>query len=1069
MQENFGVVSDNQKPKKTIGRGFLEFFSRFNKSEDIGEFDRRGAFVIRKGLFGKKRISDSGSSGGGADSMAIWRPGGSQGVPASKAMDSHFGWVYAAVKAISDEMASIQFRLFEVKNNGEHEEVETHELLDLIDGVNEYQTGVEFKKVLSSHLELTGNAYALLTKKNNDPVNSFDEQPESMHLLNPGRTRVVVDRRQFPYRVIGYVLKGEGQDDFKFKPECIVHFKYPDPNDPIMGIGSVGGIAEWIDNDNYAMEFNRNFFKNGARLSGVFETDYSSIEQTQRLKVSFDEQFSGVKNAYKTLIMPKGVKFTSTQATSKDMDFAKMLEMTADRIRAGFRVGKTIFGTAESDTNRATAETADYVFSKRTIKPKMEMIVATFNEFIVPRFGDNFYLGFNDPVPEDKAARTVEMQAAVANKQVITQNEAREEFMGLGPVDDPAADEITQDTGEPIKPAEGDAPPKKKPKPEKSVSKNRSSNARVIKAVRVGRGKIGFKTQFSRNLKQRQEISKTLATKLVAAIMEIKKTKDVVAMSDDEYVTAFYPEMKNRIDEYEPKIAEAVRGVATRQEKVVLKNLPNAIKTATVDLPNKKTSLDPKKLFDMKEWISITISSIEPIAAEFFNKEFASAALNAGTPEAQISATIRDALSHRMELLGRSYNQTVIDTLTAKLNEGLSQGFSRAQLADSVKDIYAWSKQFQAERIAKTETVAISNLANKSAWQAGGRVQTVKWYTSQKDNVCPFCQEMSGTEIDINQNFLNVGDEFTGADGKNMTVTYADIVAPPLHVNCFVGDTQIISPDAQKLQKLHYAGNIVKVTFADGRKLSVTPNHPILTARGFVAARLLKSGDKAIQAVFNEGIVLGDPYNDAAPASIGDVFVALSKNPSVIPVRVPVTPEDFHGDGKGGQGDVDVVSTDGFLSDHLDAAATEPIRKAFFNQAYAKLSVLPGGSDLKTVLVAVASAADGIMSGSGIAELLSGSPAIHDQYVRLADGANYNARIEKALADGDAADSEPLSDLRLALPGEITTNDVTGIELEFFHGDVYDLTAKSTVYTANGIITSNCGCILRPASWRPLS
>lgn len=766
-------MSDNQKPKKTIGRSVIRFFDGFKRKEDVSRFDRNGAYVIKRGLFGRKRIVDSGSTGS-SDSMAIWRPGGSQAVPASKAMDSNFGWVYACVKAISDEMANIQFRLFSVDAKGEHEEIESHELLDLLDGVNEYQTGTEFKKIMGSHAELTGSSYIYLLG-----VKNADDKPKAMYLLNPGRTKVIIDKRTFPYQILGYQMKGDEDRTFNFKPYEIVHVKYPDPNDQMNGMGTPQGIAEWIDNDNYAMEFNRNFFKNGARLSGVFETDYSSIEQTQRLKVSFDEQFSGVKNAYKTIIMPKGVKFTATQATVKDMDFGALLEMTGQRIKAGFRVSQTILGTAESDTNRATAETADYVFAKRTIKPKMELIVACLNEFLVPRYGDNLYLGFDDPVPEDKAFRTTEMSTAVAKKQVITQNEARQEFMGLGPVDDPAADKLSSAApkDENTPPAD-DADSGKTVKSSSSQAKQINPRKRVIRSVRVAgvkKGKTAFKTQFSRNHELRKEVSKSLAGLLAKAIKEIKK-KDVVAMSDDEYVTAFYPDMKARIDEYEPKVREAIRAVGKRQEKIVLKNLTNAIKEVK--------AVDPQKLFDMKEWISITVSQIEPIASEFFNKEFASAALNAGTPEAQISQTIKDALHARMELLGRSYNQTTIDSLTTKLDYGLSHGFSRQQLVDSVKDVYEWTNTVRAEMVAKTETVAVSNMANKAAWLAGGRVQTVKWYTSQKDNVCPYCQEMAGTEIDINQNFLNVGDEFTGSDGKNMTVTYSDIGGPPLHVNC---------------------------------------------------------------------------------------------------------------------------------------------------------------------------------------------------------------------------------------------------------------------------------------------
>ncbi|GIW70333.1 MAG: hypothetical protein KatS3mg101_1080 [Patescibacteria group bacterium] len=73
-----------------------------------------------------------------------------------------------------------------------------------------------------------------------------------------------------------------------------------------------------------------------------------------------------------------------------------------DKILAGFRVPKTILGTSESETNRATAETANYVFAARTIKPKVQMIISYLNEFLVPRYGDNLFIDFVDPVPENR-------------------------------------------------------------------------------------------------------------------------------------------------------------------------------------------------------------------------------------------------------------------------------------------------------------------------------------------------------------------------------------------------------------------------------------------------------------------------------------------------------------------------------------------------------------------------------------------------------------------------------------------------------------------------------------------
>jgi hypothetical protein len=41
---------------------------------------------------------------------------------------------------------------------------------------------------------------------------------------------------------------------------------------------------------------------------------------------------------------------------------------------------------------RATAETAYYVFSKRTIKPKMLLVISYLNEFSRTRYGDDLYI-----------------------------------------------------------------------------------------------------------------------------------------------------------------------------------------------------------------------------------------------------------------------------------------------------------------------------------------------------------------------------------------------------------------------------------------------------------------------------------------------------------------------------------------------------------------------------------------------------------------------------------------------------------------------------------------------------
>ena len=294
----------------------------------------------------------------GADPLAIYKPSGAKSVDAAKAMANFTGWTYAAVNAIASEVANIQLRLYQVTGD-DHEEQSDHPLLDLLDAPNEHMTGIELKYTMMAHLELTGNFYGLL-----EGVSDAMGQPRAIHPLNPGRVRVKLNKASYPYKLSHYEFTIDGKV-IRFEPYQILHLKYPDPSDPFVGIGIPQTIPSWIDSDNYAMEYNRKFFINGASVGLYIQTDSNVEGQIDRIKRGFRDEYTGNENAHKVPVLPKGAKLEHTGVTQRDMDFAKLTDATRDRILAGFRVSKTILGTAESDTNRATAETADYVFSKR--------------------------------------------------------------------------------------------------------------------------------------------------------------------------------------------------------------------------------------------------------------------------------------------------------------------------------------------------------------------------------------------------------------------------------------------------------------------------------------------------------------------------------------------------------------------------------------------------------------------------------------------------------------------------------------------------------------------------------
>ena len=772
-RKNYPINIKTNIFKKFIPPFNLKWFGGVHKETDQYFFDRRGAVKIvdtkriRNGdEVTVKTVSDAGSPMG-SDPLALWRPSSGTFVDSARAMDANFGWVYAAVKAIADEISNVEFRIYRAAGE-EHEELSEHELIDFLEGVNDFQTGPEFKYTLASHLEITGNAYILLLGNDGKPVKSYEEKPVSMYLLDPSRMKIHLDKTTFPYRIFRYELTVDGRK-FPFEPHQVIQIKYPNPSNSFVGLGTVQGIAEWIDNDNYAMEFNRKFFINGARIDGVLETEMTSEEQLFELKASYEEQYAGTNNAHKTLALPKGVKWVANQQNAKDMDFAKLLEVTRDRILAGFRVSKTILGTAESDTNRATAETADYVFSKRTILPKMKLICSYLNEFLVPRFGKDIYISFLDPVPEDKTFRTEEMRTAVAGQAVITQNEARKNYLGLGPIE--GGDKLLlANTFSPIGTANNEGDIENSSKRLKKVNKS-------YRPVRVAKKK----TQYARNAETRQSLSKILADR-VAEVIIGSRSKTAFEMTADEY-NVVLKDKGERITQAAQKFAEEIRKVNEKQKAEVIKNLPEIINSA------KSKAVKVSKIFDLKAWRAIVVEAVKPPARDLLGKEASAAAALIGKPGLDVASSpaASKALDHAMSLMADSYTQSTRDLLAAKLTEGIGEGFSVEKLADLVSDIYAWQDQYAAERVALTESNRIANTAAKLAWKESGVVEKLVWITSQRDNVCEFCNAQNGKEISVDDNFYDKGAVIQGADGGEMTADYSAIGGPPLHPNCHCG------------------------------------------------------------------------------------------------------------------------------------------------------------------------------------------------------------------------------------------------------------------------------------------
>src|ERR1017187_3941781 len=147
---------------------------------EIFEQTQGGIVMNRYGVIKREKQKSGevrfGEISGGGNQFVIDRPGAGTPVDAERALSNNKGFVYAAVNAKAREVMTIDWRMFKV-NGDDHEEQNDHELLDLLDAVNDDMTGLELKYLTSACLDFTGNAFWF-----REGVNDEFSKPKAIHL-----------------------------------------------------------------------------------------------------------------------------------------------------------------------------------------------------------------------------------------------------------------------------------------------------------------------------------------------------------------------------------------------------------------------------------------------------------------------------------------------------------------------------------------------------------------------------------------------------------------------------------------------------------------------------------------------------------------------------------------------------------------------------------------------------------------------------------------------------------------------------------------------------------------------
>jgi|TARA_Y100000296_G_C5179952_1_gene263272 HK97 family phage portal protein len=673
---------------------------------------------------------------------------------------SALGWVYACSSVIADAVARTPIKLFKRTPDGPIE-IEQHPILELLFQVNNFTTYYDHVVKTQMYLEGVGEAPWYIERSGTKPKNIL--------LLRPDRIEIIFDEKDI---IGGYKYKNSDGSFVKIEADDIIFLRNPSLTSEFRGYGTLQAAAVTVDTEDFAEKYNRNFFFNGAKPDFVLETDSTLTERTiRRLKKAWEALYRGVDNAHKMAILDSGLKLNTLGMTQKDMDFYNQLQWSRDKILAIFRVPKPVLGITE-DVNLANAEVAELTFAKYTIVPRLERLIQQLNEFLVPMFGDNLFLEFEDPTPENR-----QELADFYNKAIeggwMTVNEVREAegFPGLigGDAVLKPVNLVPQMSVDPTSQVEE----------EKSFTlqmmNNKITNSRK-------REKIAEALQPLLKKKIRKDVEKKRVKK--KAKKKIKKKSYQSLLSTQESKTLFHESLiLKSAQKFEDDIETMFQNVFKQQERIILDafDQQEVIKAPSEEDTNKLID----DLWDKDTMNQLIVLAYAPLFLELFREQSSATQdfLNLRVGDVTRNADVVSEITETNLQLSGTVNDATIKNIKKTLALGVVEGEGANMLKERIQQVFTDASDKRAEMIARTETIRGSNLAANTVYEKAG-VKTKEWITAIDERTCQWCGPMDGTQLKVSDNFFDKGSTFEGREGGILNLNYSDTKGPPLHPNC---------------------------------------------------------------------------------------------------------------------------------------------------------------------------------------------------------------------------------------------------------------------------------------------
>jgi len=302
------------------------------------------------------------------------------------------GWVYRSVYLIAKAGSQVGWV---VTNDDTGEQKPDHHLSKLFRKPNPHISRQDMFELIISWLELVGNSYLKKVKAANKTVELWPVSPDR---LSP-----------VPAKQIDEWLKGYSLDlNLKelYEPEDIIHHKFFNPANPLLGIAPLEAAARTVDIDNAQQDWNKSAMQNRGVVDGVmsFERTFDSQDQVDKIAEKLNESGAGPSNARKIKVVGSNAKYTRMSLNPVEMDFTNSRDKNRDAIFIIFGIPPAYGGSQEASTYN-NFNVSELIFWFQTCIPLLDDIKDTFNLSFRDELKENETLSYDlSRVPAIKKA-----------------------------------------------------------------------------------------------------------------------------------------------------------------------------------------------------------------------------------------------------------------------------------------------------------------------------------------------------------------------------------------------------------------------------------------------------------------------------------------------------------------------------------------------------------------------------------------------------------------------------------------------------------------------------------------